>query len=869
MITVTKAGVVRAKGKLGDQANITVTSKKDKKKKAVIKVKIGTPVKSLKMNKKKLTLKERKAGKILRVKFNPKKPTLKKVKWTSSNKKVVRVNAYGTVQPVKKGNATITATAKDGSNKKAKCKVTVQAGDPPAAPPPPPKADDRRRTMAEDFESYAIGTTWKITTGEYANPATATVVADPMKAGNKVLKIDYDGKTQAYDVAPIFTINLKDLPNIAEVNSSPVLDHFTGFTFKVKIESNSADCVHKPIYGYFDDAGKLNSSYYFSTSINPSVKGKEEIQKLKVENPMATGPSEDFTDPATKKSDSHKFFPYYHTGYPTDKSKVSPGYADVKNDKTIQMTDRIINFDKTKMRDAISGKSFLQNESFDLVFGSTYSGAYVDKATTEFMVMYLDDIQLLSPSKAVGLQKIDVELSDNHVGEGLLRRPKVKFTPSNTTQTAVEWSSADESIISIDKDTGYIVGESIGTTKIRATSKDVPSIYGELEVTVHEVGTAENESLSLLDYPGISISPKDDTFDERYRSDASSVYVPENEATTEKGAGLHINYTAADEAVVIDLGEEVNFAEYNSLEIVGSTPGCVAVELYDSNFSKTTDTWWETTEGAAYPFFNGSCATRLELGTYNEAAYACTEETAQFGWDSLSNGDTRGGDFTKIRYIILKSNLEAVHQLNNLTGYGNDNYWIKSLSLSIKKEVPLTQEISLKEMNESAATSQTKNPENNYYTNPVFNEDGSVSFTANSNRSSGMAFYINELTAENGEEVTSADVSGFKYVKVEVEAPNNLLALVGLPDGSDWSAASMSSGNWITEKDSSFPAERTIYFSLEDPPADLSSIQAFGIKSTQNRVNIKIKSMLLIKYEPEIPKGQEATISVVKKGLFD
>lgn len=49
----------------------------------------------------------------------------KKVKWKSSNKKVVKVSKNGTIKGLKKGNAVITAAATDGSGKKAKINITV------------------------------------------------------------------------------------------------------------------------------------------------------------------------------------------------------------------------------------------------------------------------------------------------------------------------------------------------------------------------------------------------------------------------------------------------------------------------------------------------------------------------------------------------------------------------------------------------------------------------------------------------------------------------------------------------------------------------------------------------------------------------
>ena len=45
--------------------------------------------------------------------------------WKSSNEKVATVTSQGTIKGIAAGTATITATAKDGSGKKASCKVTV------------------------------------------------------------------------------------------------------------------------------------------------------------------------------------------------------------------------------------------------------------------------------------------------------------------------------------------------------------------------------------------------------------------------------------------------------------------------------------------------------------------------------------------------------------------------------------------------------------------------------------------------------------------------------------------------------------------------------------------------------------------------
>ena len=119
--TVTKKGEIKAKAKgtctiyvyaqngVYKEIKVTVTGKAKKST-------------SIKLNKKKYGMKKGASYTL--------KPTVKPatstdtVKWTSSNKKVAAVDAYGTVKAKKKGTATI--TAKTTSGKKATCKITVK-----------------------------------------------------------------------------------------------------------------------------------------------------------------------------------------------------------------------------------------------------------------------------------------------------------------------------------------------------------------------------------------------------------------------------------------------------------------------------------------------------------------------------------------------------------------------------------------------------------------------------------------------------------------------------------------------------------------------------------------------------------------------
>ena len=121
--TVNGKGIV--KGKKTGTAKITVRSKKNKKKKASITVKVmKTAVSKIKIGKTEASLN---AGEslTLKAKVTAGKAACKKVAWTSSNKKVATVTKKGVVQAKSAGTATITVKAIDGSGKKASCKVTV------------------------------------------------------------------------------------------------------------------------------------------------------------------------------------------------------------------------------------------------------------------------------------------------------------------------------------------------------------------------------------------------------------------------------------------------------------------------------------------------------------------------------------------------------------------------------------------------------------------------------------------------------------------------------------------------------------------------------------------------------------------------
>lgn len=118
-------GKGQVKGIKPGSTKITVTSKKNSKKKATIKVIVQkTAVKKVTISAKKATIGigEKKT---LKANVSPKGAS-KQIAWSSSKKKVATVSNKGVVTGKKNGTAVITAQAADGSGKKATCKVTVK-----------------------------------------------------------------------------------------------------------------------------------------------------------------------------------------------------------------------------------------------------------------------------------------------------------------------------------------------------------------------------------------------------------------------------------------------------------------------------------------------------------------------------------------------------------------------------------------------------------------------------------------------------------------------------------------------------------------------------------------------------------------------
>ncbi len=120
VVTVSKDGVVTAKAP--GYAVVTCTSV-DGKKKATCSVSVNQPLKGIKFKKSTVTI-DIDETLTLKPTFKPSDASNKAVRWSTSNKKVVKVSAKGVLKPVSTGMAKITVTSVEGGYK-ATCTVKV------------------------------------------------------------------------------------------------------------------------------------------------------------------------------------------------------------------------------------------------------------------------------------------------------------------------------------------------------------------------------------------------------------------------------------------------------------------------------------------------------------------------------------------------------------------------------------------------------------------------------------------------------------------------------------------------------------------------------------------------------------------------
>ena len=127
VVTVDRNGKIKATTNKGT-TYVNAIAKDGRKIRTRILVVVGKKVKKITLNKSSVTLNRGAKNRTFQLKkaIKNKNATYKGVSWYSSNKNVATVDKNGKVTIKHRGKVVITVKARDGSNKSAKCKVTVR-----------------------------------------------------------------------------------------------------------------------------------------------------------------------------------------------------------------------------------------------------------------------------------------------------------------------------------------------------------------------------------------------------------------------------------------------------------------------------------------------------------------------------------------------------------------------------------------------------------------------------------------------------------------------------------------------------------------------------------------------------------------------
>lgn len=669
IVSVSSKGVVKARKSKGS-AKITVTSKQNAKKKATIKVKIGTPVKKVAISKNatstwssanyKIVEKNGQKTKVypkytdklkavkntftimngrnmvIKASVSPKKATRKSLKWSTNKGSILKVVGNGTKATViarKIGKANVIARATDGSGKKAVVKVNVVKFKSDKTPAPTATPDTRKKTLVENFESYPVGTEWKYTSAD-KNSGTMKVVQDPEDASNKCLEVDLNGTEAAYDFAPIFNIDLSKLKD----TTGKTMGSFSGASADLRVVSTSSDVTYKAIYVYLDQYGKMNKKDKFAADTNKSAsahvnnKGEkvaagaadeDTTLRFGINNPMGTGTKADYGVKLFNGNESKEngaYFPGYHdnTWKPAEanthyaKDSCTTGFKEKEADGKVGFANRSVSFDTTYINDL---DATLANQTkFDLVWGTTYQGNPTDATNKMHTTWYIDNLSLIEEDIPVTDFKISLEESKDvttgRVANGGNAQIYTTYTPANTTQKGLTWTTTNDKV-------------TVNASGKVSVADDFVFPAGQSEVKVTVTATSKykaalSKSIELTVYKAaeaqdITISGKE--LAGMLVKDWSDAEV--ETALVESGSGenkemvevMDMRFTKNNLRNFFKLPENIDLSQYERIVVTGNAWGQMNFDTWDAGFTHDTENdseWYKKSSVSSYPFFEGA-----------------------------------------------------------------------------------------------------------------------------------------------------------------------------------------------------------------------------------------------------------------------
>ncbi len=276
--TVDKNGKIKATTNKGT-TYVNAIAKDGSKIRTRVLVVVGEKVKKITLNKTSVTLNRGAKNRTFQLKkaIKNKNATYKGVSWYSSNKNIATVNSTGKVTLKRRGKVVITVKARDGSNKSAKCKITVK--------------QLVTKITFDKKNKYNVNYGKSINLKATVEPNDASIKTLKWKSSNnKVLTVDKNGKVTAKGLgSAVVTVSATDGSGV-KINHNVIVNVSDTMPLTEKTLKNpkTVKKICEKLNNYFKSCGaKIDSSlkgsnqwYVSDTQIYPNPYSARNVNEI-------------------------------------------------------------------------------------------------------------------------------------------------------------------------------------------------------------------------------------------------------------------------------------------------------------------------------------------------------------------------------------------------------------------------------------------------------------------------------------------------------------------------------------------------------------------------------------------------------------
>ena len=434
-----------------DTYNVTVTSK----------AKSSVLVQKVSLNYSNLNLKVGNSSTALKVSVSPTTATNKNITWSSSNTKVATVNSNGKIEAHSKGTTTITVTAKDGSGKKATCKVTVTS---PVT----------SITLSKTSATLIKGNTLKLTATAY--PKTANNKRITWGSYNpSVASVDSNGKVTAKKAGT------------ATIQATASDRNGAKATCKITVKDQKVTWIKLSTYYVNLKTGQtkyVSATAYPTTAGNRAVSWSSSNSRVAKVNSngkiTAKGPGTAFITARAKDGGGTKSTITVKVKQPVTKVSLNHYYKEIDDGDSYKLrasvspsnaSNKKISWSSTNTHVATvsGGKVKAKNPGSATIKAKAKDGS--GKSANCLIIVRNKKVKSISVTSSISINK------------GGSHRLSYSVHPHDATNKKVSWSSRNSSIASVSS-SGRVTGRKAGTTWITVRAKDGSGKCARCRVTV-------------------------------------------------------------------------------------------------------------------------------------------------------------------------------------------------------------------------------------------------------------------------------------------------------------------------------------------------------------------------------------------------